>query len=69
MKNYTIYFELYGKKMKTTVSAESKEKAKDVVRNKIYFHIVEEIKPPPPNDSDVVNDIFGIFGMKNPFDK
>ena len=31
MKNYTLYFEFFGRKMKTTVSAESCQDAKEMV--------------------------------------
>lgn len=40
MKNYDVYFELYGKRMKTTILAENEEKAKEIVRGKITFHKV-----------------------------
>jgi hypothetical protein len=46
MTNYTIYFELFGKKMKTTLPATSKENAKEVIRNMIIFHKITT------NDSD-----------------
>jgi hypothetical protein len=41
MKNHTIYFELYGKKMKATILAESKADAMQKIRDKIVFHKVE----------------------------
>jgi hypothetical protein len=40
MRNYTVMFEFYGKKMKTTVMAESDQHAKEIVRSKIIFHHV-----------------------------
>lgn len=40
MKNYTVYFEIYGKKMKTKVLAETKKDAKNQIRGKIKFHKV-----------------------------
>jgi len=50
---YTIYFELFGKKMKTTVDAKSIEDAKQQVINKILFHKVEQ-------DIDFLKNIFNI---------
>ena len=41
MSKYTVYFELYGKKMKTTVEAENEEQAKNKITNKIKFYKVE----------------------------
>ena len=43
MKTYEVYFELFGKKMKTTVSASSKEHAKEVIKNKIKFNEIMEL--------------------------
>ena len=59
MKHFEIYFEIYGKKMKTTVHAQSKHEAMNLVRNKINF---VKIKPKFEND-DVVNNLKDIFGM------
>ena len=43
MAKYKVYFEIYGKKMKTTVEAKTAEKAKELIRNKIEFnHIALE---------------------------
>jgi hypothetical protein len=41
MTNYTIYFEIFGKKMKTTVMAENEEKAREIVKNKLIFLNIE----------------------------
>lgn len=40
MKNYTVYFEIFGKKMKTKILAESKENAEQQIKDKIIFHKV-----------------------------
>lgn len=44
MRNFDVYFELYGKKMKARVMAENEEGAKKEVQNKIIFHKVENPK-------------------------
>lgn len=38
MKQYEIYFTLYGKNLKTTVFADSEELAYETVRNNLVFH-------------------------------
>jgi len=58
MTDYTIYFSLYGKKMKTTVTADSEEQAKNIVKDKIVFH---KITRPP---DQVLKDLMDIFGME-----
>jgi hypothetical protein len=55
MKTYTIYFELFGKKMKTTVEAENVDQAKRKIKDKIVFHKVEENNP-----FEYLKNIFGI---------
>lgn len=56
MKNYKIYFEVYGRKMKTTVKAKTELEAKELVKNKINFlKITEEDK-----DLNFLKNIFGI---------
>lgn len=60
MKNYIIYFEVYGKKMKTTVFAGSEESAKDIVRSKVVFHKVVK-KPDVFNE---VSDLMDFFKKK-----
>jgi hypothetical protein len=41
MKQFTVYFELFGKKMKTEVFANSESDAKKRISEKIIFHKVE----------------------------
>lgn len=36
-KDYTVYFEMFGKKMKIPVMAENEQKAKEKVLSKIVF--------------------------------
>lgn len=40
MSTYTLYFSLFGKKMKTTVNADTQDKAKLIIMRKIVFHKV-----------------------------
>lgn len=56
MKQYTIYFELFGKKMKTTIEAISEAEAKNKLKEKIIFHKIEEY--------DALDFLKNIFGMK-----
>jgi hypothetical protein len=43
-KNYSVYFELYGKTMKAKILAESITEAQQKVKDKIIFHktVVED---------------------------
>ena len=40
-KEYTVWFELFGKKMKTVVIARDEEDAKKTIQKKIIFHKFE----------------------------
>ncbi len=42
MRNFDVYFELYGKKMKARVMAENENNAKEEVYKKIIFHKIEK---------------------------
>lgn len=55
MKNYIVYFEMFGKKMKTTILAETETEAKQKVTDKIKWHKVVE-KP-----NDVFNESTDMF--------
>lgn len=57
MTNYTVFFELFGKKMKTTVLADSPEQAKQKVKDRIIFH---KIKPA----DDTFNNLMDLFKMR-----
>lgn len=59
MKHYEIYFEVYGRKMKTTVYAQSEREAMNIVRNKVNFIKVKE----KFENNEVVNNLKDIFGM------
>jgi hypothetical protein len=43
MNEYIVYFEIYGKKMKVRIWANSEEDAKYKVMGKIRFHKVEPV--------------------------
>lgn len=53
---YEVYFEIFGKKMKTTIEANNPKDAEYLVRGKIIFHKVE-IK------DDIINHFGSIFGF------
>jgi hypothetical protein len=55
MKEYDVFFSIYGKKMKSTVKAETEEQARNCVRNKINFDKIKE----KPIFSDVFKNKYG----------
>ena len=58
MKKYVVWFEAFGKKLRTTVEAENEYKAMDAVKNKIIFYKVVE------KDYDELEQMKGILGIK-----
>ena len=58
MRKYTVYFEMYGKKMKTSVMAQNIEHAKWLVTNQIVFHKVVPIVE-QQDDVEFLKDFFG----------
>jgi hypothetical protein len=60
MGKYTICFEIYGKKLKTTVIATTEEEAKEIIKSKIVFHKITKEKYDYYQDiPDVLKDLFG----------
>lgn len=57
MKQYEVYFSLYGKHLKTTVYAESEELAYDTVRSNLVIH---KNKTKVRDDLEYLKNIFGI---------
>lgn len=55
MINYTVYFEIFGKRMKTTVLAETEDKAIEIVKKKLTIHKVEKTK------NDAFNEVTDMF--------
>ena len=45
---YTVYFEIYGKKMRSTVSASSQEEAVAILKSKLKIHKMKAEVPEPP---------------------
>jgi hypothetical protein len=60
-KIFTIYFELFGKKMKTEVEADSIYAAQAKVKDKIIFHKYDE-RDAPMSEDDVMNAFNDLFG-------
>lgn len=65
VKNYHVYFEIYGKKMRATVMANSKEEAENQIKDKITFHKTEIAKDDYFNQSlDLLDNIIDILDKK-----
>ena len=58
---YTVYFEIFGKKLKYTVKADSEEDAKYKIMGKIIWH---KITTENMYESDEVERLMNMFGMK-----
>lgn len=50
MKEFEVYFEIYGKKMKAVVEARDPQDARRIVQGKIVWHKVVEVPPEDPVD-------------------
>lgn len=64
-RNFTVYFEMYGRKMKTNVIAKSTDEAKRKVSERLIFHKIEIT----PNDEfnkamNIMDDFMNIIGGK-----
>lgn len=57
LKYFEVFFEIYGKKLKTTVKAHSHAEAKEIVKSKIVFHKVEVTKSPLDRILNDIDDI------------
>ncbi len=58
MKEYEIYFSIFGKHLKTTIMAYSEEDAYDMVRDKLIFYKSKtKVKE---NPVEYLKNIFGI---------
>ena len=64
-RNWTVYFEIGGKKMKMKVIADSYYDAIKVMKDKIKIHKVDlEPEDESSKSSDVFNSLMDIFNMK-----
>ena len=61
MKKYTIYFELFSKKIKTTVEAESEIAAKQKIVANIKWHKIFEEK----SEQDKIKHLWEMLGLKH----
>ena len=66
MNEYNIHFEIYGKKMKTTIFADSDVLAIKALRKKITIHSIKEVASSPITDKDIddVNYLASMLGIK-----
>lgn len=65
MKNHIVYFEIFGKKMKTKILAETKEQAEQQVKDKIIFHKVVVDEQDEFNKAiNILNSISDILSKK-----
>lgn len=63
MKQYDVYFEIFGKKMRTKVVAENEAMAKKEIFSKIVFHKIEKPKNDFNDGADVLESIKNMFNM------
>ena len=61
MRNFDVYFEIYGKKMKVRILAETENDAKKEVEKKIIFHKVEKPKEEFNDSMDIFDNILNIM--------
>ena len=65
MKAFEVKFEVYGKKLKVTVQAETKQHAKKMIKQDIIYHSVEEVEP--VSDPDFLGDKTTFYNLMNIF--
>lgn len=62
MNEYVVYFELFGKKMRTTVWATDADTAKYQIMNRIIFHKV--VSKEEKDFGDFLDSFLNGFGIK-----
>jgi hypothetical protein len=66
-RNYTIYFEAFGRKMKTVVLAENREEAKQKLLEKVVIHDMTCDKKDYFNKAmEFMDDIIDTLGKMKP---
>jgi hypothetical protein len=60
MKNFKVYFEIFGKKMQTTVTAISEDEAKEIIKSRINFHNIIAM-PLTENQNKAFGDAINMF--------
>lgn len=63
MKKYIVFFEIYGKKMKTVVCASTPEEAEIMVKKKLTI-IKTEVSPDKINMADIWKGFEDALGVK-----
>jgi len=61
MRNFDVYFEIYGKKLKKRVLAENEDDAKKQIVNDIIFHKSEKPKETFNDVVDILDNIADAF--------
>jgi len=56
-EEYEVWFEIFGKKLKTTIYAESRADAEKAVRNRLIFHKIVK------KDNETLQNLKNIFGI------
>jgi hypothetical protein len=60
MKRYKVYFEIYGKKMVTSVIDASETQAKEQVKRSIKFHKIT-VEPLTPDEDELTQKLKDLF--------
>lgn len=61
LRNYEVYFELYGRRMKTTVLAENEGDATSQILQKVKFHKVAKAKDEFNEAADIMDGFMNII--------
>lgn len=57
---HRVKFEIYGKYLQVDITSNSKEEAKEIVRNRIKFYSVEKVKLEDDKEVKFFKNLFGI---------
>ena len=60
MNKYVVYFTIYGKKLKTTIYANNKKDAMDIIKEKIIFDNIVEVDS---INNDMLNNLKNLFNI------
>lgn len=62
---YKVYFQLYGKKFKAAIQANSPAEAREIVKNNIQFDKVVKMQDYVNENDPTVQHLKNIFGIKD----